>query len=280
VTSAGVVSLVPSLPTSIIVPTLMPCRKSSRALNDSHCFPAASMASTGWPATTFSPTSATLTLTTPSAGACSLVFASLRSSNCERGRRGFDLRVGDIALLPRRAGDRRGVVGLRLGDVGARARRVVLGLVQRLLRSSIAARQIRGAVELLLCILQSRFRLRDRSRQCIDLLGAHAGVDVVAVGLRGIKGRARLYHCRAQLERGKFGDHVTGADAISLVDFDRRELATDFGRYADLGPAHEADNGRGLAARPQHVCARPRGDENETKRNNPSAAASHACASV
>ena len=36
---------------------------SSRTLNDSHCSPAAVMANTGWPACTFSPISATTTLT-------------------------------------------------------------------------------------------------------------------------------------------------------------------------------------------------------------------------
>jgi hypothetical protein len=34
-----------------------------RTLKDSHCFPVPSIASTGWPARMFSPTSATITLT-------------------------------------------------------------------------------------------------------------------------------------------------------------------------------------------------------------------------
>ena len=36
---AGVVSRAPCCSTSILVPTVRPCRKSSRTLNDSHCLP-------------------------------------------------------------------------------------------------------------------------------------------------------------------------------------------------------------------------------------------------
>ena len=66
-------------------------------------------------------------------------------------------------------------------------------------------------------------------------------------------------------------------DAGTLLDLDGRELAAHLRRDADLGRAHDADDRRGLAARPQNVCASARGDENETKRNNTSPAASHAC---
>ena len=62
----------------------------------------------------------------------------------ERGRRRLDLRVRDGTLLFRRPGDCGVVVGLRLGDVGACARHVVLRLVERLLRGGLAARQGRS----------------------------------------------------------------------------------------------------------------------------------------
>jgi hypothetical protein len=68
----------------------------------------------------------------------------------ERGRRGLDLRIGDGALLAGRAGFSRVVIGLRLGDVRVRDRRVVCRLVKALLRSSVAAREVSGTVELLL----------------------------------------------------------------------------------------------------------------------------------
>ncbi len=49
-------------------------------LNDSHRFPASSSVSTGSPARTASPTSATITCTTPSAGARRVVLSNWRSS--------------------------------------------------------------------------------------------------------------------------------------------------------------------------------------------------------
>src|SRR5215813_452679 len=79
VTSAGIASLAPVLLTSTVIPTLMPCRKSSRTLKDNHCLPVSSMTKTGWPARTFSPTSATMTLTTPSSGARRIVLSRRRS---------------------------------------------------------------------------------------------------------------------------------------------------------------------------------------------------------
>ena len=173
------------------------------------------------------------------------------------------------------------MVGFRLGDVGAPARRVVLGLVQRLLRGSIAARQIRGAGELLLCICEARFRLGDLGRQRGGLLRADAGIDVVAVGLRGGKGRARLDDCRAQLERRKFGDHVTGMDAVALVDLDGRELAADLGRNADFGCAHDADDRRRRSRTPEKISADARRNQEDAERDDACGpAASHAPASA
>ena len=68
----------------------------------------------------------------------------------ERGGRGLHLGVGDSALLFRRPGDCGGMVGFRFGDVGLRGRHVVGGLIERLLRGGVAARQRGGAAELLL----------------------------------------------------------------------------------------------------------------------------------
>ena len=119
----------------------------------------------------------------------------------ERGRRRLDLRVRDGALLFGRPGDCGVVVGFCLGNVGPRARRVVLRLVERLLRGVISARQSVGAAELLLRVFQPRFRLGDLGLKRSDLLRAHAGIDVVAVGSRRGQRRARLTDRRCQLDR-------------------------------------------------------------------------------
>ena len=119
----------------------------------------------------------------------------------ERGRRRLDLRVRDGALLFRRPGDCGVVVGFRLGDVGPCARHVVLRLVERLLRGGLAARQGVGTAELLLGVFQPRFRLGDLGLKRSDLLRAHAGIDVVAVGSRRGQRRARLPDRRGQLDR-------------------------------------------------------------------------------
>jgi hypothetical protein len=64
--------------TSTVFPTVRPSRWSSRTLNDSHCLLAAWIIRTGWPARTFSPTSAATTLITPSVGARRTVFSRRR----------------------------------------------------------------------------------------------------------------------------------------------------------------------------------------------------------
>ena len=74
------------------------------------------------------------------------IQAALENGEGGRGRR--HLRVGDGALLFGRAGRSRGMIGLRLGDVRARARDVVRGLIERLLRGGLAAGEIGGTIEL------------------------------------------------------------------------------------------------------------------------------------
>jgi hypothetical protein len=78
-------------------------------------------------------------VTTPSAGAqAGLVEPPLQHG--ERGGRRLDLRVRDGAAPPSvRLGRRHDWPAL--GDVGARGRHVVLGLVEALLRGGVAARQ-------------------------------------------------------------------------------------------------------------------------------------------
>ena len=115
--------------------------------------------------------------------------------------------------LSGRPGDGGVMIGLRLGDVGACARHVVLRLVECLLRGGVAARQVGGAGELLLGIVQARFRLGDLGGQRGDLLRAHPGIDVVAVGGRRGQRRARLPDRCGQLDRRQLGDDITGADA-------------------------------------------------------------------
>ena len=110
---------------------MRPCSKSSRALNDSHCLPVSSIASTGWPARMFSPTSATITLTTPSAGARRMVLSSRRSSTASADAAAWTCASAMARSSLVGPATRGGVIGFRFGDVGARARHVVLGLVER-----------------------------------------------------------------------------------------------------------------------------------------------------
>src|SRR5471032_2977781 len=56
--TALIASLAPFRITLTVLPIVRPPRWSSRALNESHCSPAASTIRIGWPARTFSPTSA------------------------------------------------------------------------------------------------------------------------------------------------------------------------------------------------------------------------------
>ena len=104
---------------------------------------------------------------------------------------------------------------------------------------------------------------------------------MVAVGGGGGKGRARLRHRRGQLERGQLGDDVAGTHAGTFLDVDGGKLAADLGRHADLGRAHDADDGCGLCGAPQHVSDRARRDEHQAERDDPCGpAASHAGASA
>ena len=93
------------------------------------------------------------------------------------------------------------MVCFRVGDVGARARHVVLGLVERLLRGEIVARESAHARQLRLCIVEPRFRFRDLGRERGHLLGTNAGIDIIARGFRGGELRARLPNRRGQLDR-------------------------------------------------------------------------------
>ena len=58
----------------------------------------------------------------------------------------LDLRVGNRALFACRAGNRCGMIRLRLGDVGPRRRYVVLGLIEILPLGSFATWQAERAV--------------------------------------------------------------------------------------------------------------------------------------
>ena len=258
----------PRRATSTVAPTVRPCSRSSRALNDSQRLPVASIASTGWPARTFSPTSATITLTTPSAGARRMVLSSRRSSTASADAAA--LTCASAMARSSRVGPATAAAWLASASAtSARAaRHVVFGLIERLLRGDVAARQVGGAGELRLRIVQPRFRLGDLGRQRGDLLRAHAGIDVVAVGGRGGKRRARLRHRRGQLERGQLGDDVAGAHAGALLDLDGGELAADLGRHADLGRAHDADDGRGRLRAPQQISAGACRDEQQAERDD------------
>jgi hypothetical protein len=139
--------------------------------------PVSSIARIGYPAWTFSPTLVTITVTTPLAGARKIVLSSPRSSTA---------RIGDGELLPGRPG----FVGLSFGDVGVRARNVVFGMVEGMLRGGVAARQVGNARELQSRVFQPRFRRGDLGRERGDLLRARAGIDVVAASHPAAKPRA------------------------------------------------------------------------------------------
>jgi hypothetical protein len=104
----------------------------------------------------------------------------------------------------------------------ARSGHVIRGLVERLLRSHVAARKCGHPVKLRCRVGQLGVRLGDLGRQRGDLLGAHTGVDVVAIGGRGIERGPRLRHCGGQLKRRQFGHDIAGVDGVALVDLDRR----------------------------------------------------------
>ena len=149
------------------------------------------------------------------------------------------------------------------------------------MRGSIAAREVGGAGELSLRIVQFRFRLGDLCREPGDLLRAHAGIHVVAVRCGGGQGCTRLHHRRGQLEGGQLGDDVAGTHAGAFLDLDGRELTADLGRDADFGRAHEADDRRRRPWAPQEISADARRDQDHAERDDACGpAASHAPASA
>jgi len=88
-----------------------------------------------------------------------LVQSSLEYRDRTCGR--LDLGVGDRALFPGRAGDRRGMIRLRFGEIGTGGCKVVLSLVEILLRRRIDRYQLCFSRELALRIVQTRFCLVD-----------------------------------------------------------------------------------------------------------------------
>ena len=124
-----------------------------------------------------------------------------------------------------------------------------------------------GAAELLLRILQPRFRLRDLGRELGDLLRAHSGIDVVTISGRRGQRRARLRDRRGQLDCRQLGEHIAGADAIALANLDGCELAADLGRDADLGRAHDPDDRRGWFGAPEEVCIDADHGEDDAERD-------------
>ena len=101
-----------------------------------------------------------------------------------------------------------------------------------------------------MCIGEPRFCLVDLGRKRGDLLVADAGIDVVAGGGGGGEGGACLRHRCGQLQRRELGDDVAGMDAVALLDLDGGELTADLGCDADLGRAHDPDDGCGIGAAP------------------------------
>ena len=93
------------------------------------------------------------------------------------------------------------VIGLRLGDIGAGARGIVLHLIKHLLGGIVVACKVSDTAALLFRISRLRSRFGDLGCQRGDLFGTHAGIDVVVVGGRRGESRARLSYGRAELNR-------------------------------------------------------------------------------
>src|SRR5262249_3892120 len=183
----------------------------------------------------------------------------------ERGGRGLYLGVGDLPLLLCWTGDRGGMVGLRFGDVGPCSSHVKGGLIERLLRGVIAARQRGHTDKLRFYVGQLRLRLGDLGCERGDLLGAHTGIDMVAGGGCRSERGAGLRYRGSQFERRELGNNIAGAYAGAFRYFDGRELATDLGREAHLGRAHDADDGCRRAGTPEEIPAGPCGDQDDAK---------------
>src|SRR5262249_52220117 len=103
------------------------------------------------------------------------------------------------------------------------------------------------------------FRLSDFSRERGHLLGANAGIDMIARGFRGGELRARLGNRRGQLDGGQLGDDVASTHAGARLDLDRGELTADLGRDTDFGCAYDAHDRRRRLAAPQEIGAHQSG---------------------
>jgi hypothetical protein len=170
------------------------------------------------------------------------------------------------------------MVGLRFGDVGPRCGHVLGSLIERLLRGDVAARECGDAVELRLQIVQLGLRLGDLGCERGNLFGAHASIDVIARGGRGVERGPRLRHRGGQFERRELGHDVAGADARALLNLDGGELATDLGCYADLGCPHNAGDGHRRLGAQQEIPAEACSDQDDTKHKD--SAATHGRAST
>ena len=98
---------------------------------------------------------------------------------------------------------------------------------------------------------------------------------MVSVRHGGGQCRSRLLDGSGQFERGQLGHDVAGAYGVTFVHLNGRKLAADLGRHADLGRAHDADDGRRYVGTPQRISARAGHDENHADRDNGYGPVSH-----
>ena len=92
--------------------------------------------------------------------------------------------------------------------------------------------------------------------------------------------RARLANGCREFRSGKFSDDIAGSDLCSFLDLDGCELAADFGGDADLGRAHDADDGGRGSGPPQPITTGCRREEKCEGDEKTTPTASHAPASA
>src|SRR5262249_12278615 len=110
-----------------------------------------------------------------------------------------------------------------VGNVSARIRDVVFGLIERLLRRVISARERTRARQWSWGVVEPSPRLRDLGRERGHLLGANTDIDIVARSFRGGELRARLGNRRGQLDGGQLGYNIAGMHACARLDLDGGE---------------------------------------------------------
>ena len=154
--------------------------------------------------------------------------------------------VGAGALLYCRAGLVAVVDRTLKREARLRLAQGVAGLVELLSGLEILRGERRRAVILLLRESKVGGRNVDVPRGDVDLLRAHAGIDVGAVGARVRRGRLGLFERGRKLRAAEDRQHIAFTDALSGDDPHRREPPLRLRRDANLRLSHDARRGLGL----------------------------------